>query len=537
MKYSRNLLAVILMLTIALSVVLMGNGNISAAETPILPTGATGLDLVNVAKGEIGVSGRPNKYTKAYGYINGSLSYDWCHVFVVWCGNQIGAKDIIPQTASCGSGVNFFTNRGEFQPFGNGYIPCAGDLIYFNKGHVGIVSECKNGYVYTVEGNCNDTVIATSHLLSDTGIRGYGTPKYSAAISPLNLGENFYAVIYNQTSNYAVVNDQDNVVLGTNNKKLRKAIWNFKRQDDKSYMITSYLDGKALDVTNGANINYANLQVYNSNNSDAQRWYIISHPSGGFSLMPKCAMGKVMDITDGLINTEGTNIQLYTINTHPAQQFAILDFVNPEMYLSNDLGDSFYATITNSQGIVENTENVLSFGTESHNPNQIWHFEIQSGLNYKISSLYDNTVLGILDSTQVSTLENNDSDAQRWYLSSTVTGDYSLVSKQASGLALTTTENGFQLQSAMDSSPQCFSVNIIEDLNAYLNTSVTLGDVDMDEKITIKDATAIQKALASIISLNSTQKISADTDADGKITIKDATMIQKFLASLVDRLG
>lgn len=61
--------------------------------------------------------------------------------------------------------------------------------------------------------------------------------------------------------------------------------------------------------------------------------------------------------------------------------------------------------------------------------------------------------------------------------------------------------------------------------------SVFLGDTDLDENVTILDATAIQRTLASLPT-NSYDKKAADADEDGKVTILDATAIQRHLASL-----
>lgn len=58
-----------------------------------------------------------------------------------------------------------------------------------------------------------------------------------------------------------------------------------------------------------------------------------------------------------------------------------------------------------------------------------------------------------------------------------------------------------------------------------------LGDTDNDRKITILDATCIQRTLASI-PVNAYQEEAADVDGDGKISVLDATGIQKWLASL-----
>ena len=66
-----------------------------------------------------------------------------------------------------------------------------------------------------------------------------------------------------------------------------------------------------------------------------------------------------------------------------------------------------------------------------------------------------------------------------------------------------------------------------------------LGDVDGDTKVTILDATYIQKKLASIALPFAFNEKVADTDEDKSVTIIDATFIQKWLASLPsnDRIG
>lgn len=65
-----------------------------------------------------------------------------------------------------------------------------------------------------------------------------------------------------------------------------------------------------------------------------------------------------------------------------------------------------------------------------------------------------------------------------------------------------------------------------------------LGDVDGDGAVTIIDATAIQRHLASIPTLAYVEEV-ADTDLDGSITIIDATYIQRWLACLKtnDKIG
>lgn len=60
-----------------------------------------------------------------------------------------------------------------------------------------------------------------------------------------------------------------------------------------------------------------------------------------------------------------------------------------------------------------------------------------------------------------------------------------------------------------------------------------LGDVNLDGKLNIRDATKIQKFIAKLEEFVHLQNNVADYDSDGKINIKDATRIQMFIAGLI----
>ena len=59
-----------------------------------------------------------------------------------------------------------------------------------------------------------------------------------------------------------------------------------------------------------------------------------------------------------------------------------------------------------------------------------------------------------------------------------------------------------------------------------------VGDVDQNQKVNIKDATAIQKYIAKLISLEPAGLMASDCNQDTLTNIKDATEIQKFIANL-----
>ena len=61
---------------------------------------------------------------------------------------------------------------------------------------------------------------------------------------------------------------------------------------------------------------------------------------------------------------------------------------------------------------------------------------------------------------------------------------------------------------------------------------VMLGDADLSEKVNVKDATAVQKHTASLITLEDKALFAANVDGNDIVNVKDATAIQKFCASI-----
>ncbi len=59
-----------------------------------------------------------------------------------------------------------------------------------------------------------------------------------------------------------------------------------------------------------------------------------------------------------------------------------------------------------------------------------------------------------------------------------------------------------------------------------------VGDVNMDTTVNVKDATAIQKHMASILTFTDEAFSLADYNYDGEVNVKDATAIQKSVAGI-----
>ncbi len=73
-------------------------------------------------------------------------------------------------------------------------------------------------------------------------------------------------------------------------------------------------------------------------------------------------------------------------------------------------------------------------------------------------------------------------------------------------------------------------IAVIYDPNAAEDTTVILGDADLNSEINIKDATLIQKNVANIVEFTDAANLAADVNADKTVNVKDATAIQKYVA-------
>ena len=63
------------------------------------------------------------------------------------------------------------------------------------------------------------------------------------------------------------------------------------------------------------------------------------------------------------------------------------------------------------------------------------------------------------------------------------------------------------------------------------------GDVNLDGRVTVDDATCVQKAQAEIMVPDEVQASAADVNRDGSVDITDATLIQMYAAELISSLG
>lgn len=152
----------------------------------------TAKTILEIARNEVGTKEKPAgsnkvKYAEWYG-LNGQ---PWCVMFVDWCFNQAGARDLLPVvTASCTALMNAAKIKGmwvtkDYQP---GDIP-----IYNFSGsyHTGIIESVDSSTVTAIEGNTavgNDSNggEVMQRVRNKSYIMGAVRPKYDKEVVTLN---------------------------------------------------------------------------------------------------------------------------------------------------------------------------------------------------------------------------------------------------------------------------------------------------------------------------------------------------------------
>jgi hypothetical protein len=105
-------------------------------------------------------------------------------------------EETLETFVSCSKAVRTFRAEGIFKEKSSGYIPLAGDIIFFVKpqeaamgyvaSHVGMVVGCDGEFVYTIEGNTDLLkVCQKKYPLDGEKIVGYAVPEYKTASGTL----------------------------------------------------------------------------------------------------------------------------------------------------------------------------------------------------------------------------------------------------------------------------------------------------------------------------------------------------------------
>lgn len=249
----------------------------------------------------------------------------------------------------------------------------------------------------------------------------------------VNLGTGFKAKINVSTATLNLSLSDTNVIAYTPSDAAAQ-IWTFDRQSDGTYKITNSKTGQVLDLYGASTAPGANIHIYDSNNTKAQRWYIYeSGVSGKYIFRPACSPGVVMGVA-GDSGSAMANIQSVSYKNTKGQRFGITKIststtTTPEQppvetATPVNLGNDFYAKITTANASNKNlslSDNNVIIYTNSKAPAQTWRFAKQSDGSYIIINQKTGNVLSVAGSanasgTNVQIEKSSGAAGQKWFI-------------------------------------------------------------------------------------------------------------------------
>ncbi len=133
---------------------------------------AGAISELNAGAGEVGGNNRGPFVRK---YLNGLApeGNPWCAGFVSFCFSQPGAGSPFRYTVGARDILREFQQKSWAQKPNAGYLPLPGDVVIWwrdqlssTKGHIGIVYQLRDGFLYTIEGNKSPNVQGFSYVFS-----------------------------------------------------------------------------------------------------------------------------------------------------------------------------------------------------------------------------------------------------------------------------------------------------------------------------------------------------------------------------------
>lgn len=190
--------------------------------------------------------------------------------------------------------------------------------------------------------------IADGLAVAGTNIQTYtvnGAPAQRFALTPVSdpapealLAAGVYEICAAGDTSYALdvadaslVSGADVRLWSSNHSQAQK--WYIEPDSEGYYTITSMGSGLVLDVSNGGLTPGTNVWQCTPFGNDAQKWYPKYAGDRSFSFVCK-GNGLALDIADGVAES-GTNVQVYTRNNSTAQRFVL----TPTTYVPDDFSD------------------------------------------------------------------------------------------------------------------------------------------------------------------------------------------------------
>lgn len=351
---------------------------------------------------------------------------------------------------------------------------CAkGVVIGIDKANVGRVVTEQCDTTFSIAASQLGVGSFSSYFSVYNGSGGVDTSRVSFLIPERkNLGDEFIARVQNKSSKKYFTAVGNNVE-GGDKRDENSQLWKFVRLSDNSYKIFSLVDNRALDVDNfGDAGGGTNVQVFNSWDCTAQRFYIYDI-YGSYYIKPVCT-----DMTLDMSQTTN-NLEVW------------------------GRGEDWAPQKFDIQKTTNLIHSVISLNKKNFNLDE----------KVSVSASAD----GGVDYYGVQVWKGDKVVYQESFTANKLDIDCSKLGAGDYGVFVSCVNN-------------YGSINT-ETVQFHVTSGIT-NDIDLDNSVTVADATLLQKYVVGIATLTDDQKLLADCNGDGVINVRDATYIQKTIVKI-----
>ena len=222
------------------------------------------------------------------------------------------------------------------------------------------------------------------------------------------------------------------------------------------YIQAAKASNMVVDVSGGYDANGTNIQLYESNYSNAQKWKVTYNSKTDDYSIINYASGKALDVEGASVDS-GANVQLWESNKTCAQRWKFVRTSYDEMKLLSSCSSK---ALDISNAVMANMTN-LKIWDDNGNNAQKWKLlptEVVADGLYTVSSLLDlNKVIDISggahyaqNGTNIQLWSKNNTSAQRWFIQRSNDGYYTVRNLQNGkgvDVAGAGTGNGANIQS------------------------------------------------------------------------------------------
>lgn len=330
------------------------------------------------------------------------------------------------------------------------------------------------------------------------------------------------------------------------------ALVSVKYQGNGYYSLVMKNSGMALDVYNSEATKGANVQQYKPNDSSCQQWIIKEAGDGRYFNIISKSSGLYLD-AKGNSSDNGTNIQAYIGNGSKGQKWR---FIYSGVSTDKSIDEGNYYIFSDSQSgysldvlTISDYEKIILKNSsydelKSYSLSYIgngYYTVLLNGteqyLDVKDFNAYKNAEVQLLPRTKL--------NAQRWIIKPTNDGKYNLVSKEGGLFLDSTSNNEVKMNIGNNGITQKWRLEKVDEsaqstTSSYETEPITetiqqiTGDVTRDGGLDVRDATAIKRSIAKIITLSDEQMVIADVNKDGGVDVRDATLIQRAIARITE---